>query len=291
MAAKQKDQQQSDHVEIDVDKAFSSLVTAGDVQDYDKIKAMIIGATKVGKTHCASLFAKPLYGLCEKQAIVTVKRANPKAQVFYIGNSADLFTFKLMAKQAKQRGFDSVVLDSITDAQRILRGYYTARQGTKAGKDKTSVESWGSIIDATSRFARELRDLPVHVLVIALDEEVYVEGTGIVHRPLVTGKKLPGELGQYFSVVGHVRVTQQERGYRHEVMFRGDERYLIGAPYFLDNVEPPEPQWWISRMTGGDVPSDVQKRVDDWRALAMPEDADANDEKDGEATSPDVHAS
>lgn len=264
---------------VDLDAAFARVKPASDFASLDKIKALITGPSKAGKSHLASLFRRPLYGLTEKQAMLTITRANPDAQIFLINGPADLFTFREMAKVAHERGFDAVVLDSITDAQRILRAYYTSRQGAKAGKDKTSQESWGSTIDATARLARELRDLPIHVLVIALDEEIVVEEE-IRHRPLVSGKKLPNDLCQYFSVVGFVHVARQDRGLRHQVMFRGDHRYLVGAPYWLDDVMPPEPLYWISRMDGSEPPPDVQKRVDEWEALASPEEAGGDGDND-----------
>ena len=261
---------------VDLEAAWARVKPASTFESFDKIKALITGPSKSGKSHCASLFRKPLYGLTEKQAMITISRANPDVHVFLINTAADLFAFREMAKVAHEKGFDAVVLDSITDAQRILRNYYTSRQGAKAGRDKTSQESWGSIIDATARLAREFRDLPIHVCVIALDEEIVVEEE-IRHRPLVSGKKLPNDLCQYFSVVGFVYVAKQDRGYRHQVMFRGDHHYLVGAPYWLDDTMPPEPQLWISRMTGDEVPPDVQARVDAWDALASPEAADSHD--------------
>lgn len=258
-------------------EVWAALKPASEFEMLDRLKVLLYGRSKSGKSHVASLFRKPLIGLTEHQAMVTIRRANPDAVPILISTPADLFRFKLMAKEAHKHGFDAVIADSITDMQRILRAYYTARQGEKAGKEKTSQESWGLLIDATAKLARDLRDLPIHVVAITLDEEINIENT-MVHRPAVSGKKLPNDLCQYFNCVGYVRVTEQERGYRHEVMFRANDQYLVGAPPWLDDVMPPEPLLWISRMTGGEVPKDVQERVDRWEKMAFPADADAGDD-------------
>jgi hypothetical protein len=128
------------------------------------------------------------------------------------------------------------------------------------------MKTWGLIIDATSRFARVVRDLPVHVLVICLDE---VEDG--VHQPSLYGKKLPGELGQFFNACGFLSKQEHNGRVRYEVMFEGSDRFPVKTMQGLDAVEAPEPLWWIHKRFGGPLPADVAKRVADWKALGPEE--------------------
>lgn len=252
---------------------WASVKPASSFDAYDKIKVLLYGPSGAGKSRCASLFRRPLIGLTEHQAIPTIRRANPDAQIKMIHNAKDLTDFKVLARHPRTaKECDAVVLDSLTDAQRIIRAYYTSRQSEKAGREKTSQESWGLVIDATARYARELRDLPLHVCVITLDDEATVDGVGIVHRPGVSGKRLPNDLAQYFNAVGYVHVAEQEGGLRHQVLFRGNDRYRVKGIEGLEDLEPPEPLAWISRTSGGDVPADVRTRIERWTALGLSAD-------------------
>ena len=263
------------------DTAWESIKSASDLVDHDKLKVLLYAPTKQGKSRACALFGKrPLIGLCEQQAVVTIKRANPNASVFQIQNAKDLSAFRDIAMSERARKtFDAICLDGVTDAQRILRTYYTAKQGTKAGTQKTSQESWGLLIDATAKFIRDLRDIPLHVLVTALDQEESVEGVGIVHRPGVSGKRLPNDLGQYFNAVGYLHTAQRARGLRREVLFRANEQYLVGAPDFLDDVEVPDPSIWIAKMEGLGLNADMQARVDVWQAIDQADDG--SEQKEG----------
>lgn len=268
---------------------WERIATAGDLAAYDKIKALVYGGTKQGKTRlCALMGKRPLIGLAEQQGIPTIKRANPNAVIFQIRTPEDLHEFKMMARSARAATeFDAVCLDGITEAQALLRAYYTGRQKDKAGRDKTSMESWGATIDATIRLSRELRDIPTHVLVTALDEEESVDGVGVMHRPAVNGKKLPNQLCAHFNVVGYAHTVEESRGLRRQILFRGNERYLVGAPDWLDDIEPPEPQWWFHRMQGIEVPEDVAERVRLWKEQAKTMDDVGDDDDVGDAADDD----
>ena len=172
---------------------------------------------------------------------------------------------------------DAVVLDSLTDAQRILRNHYTAKQTRR--QDKTDMDTWGVIIDGTARLAREVRDLPVHVCVICLDAEMQIDGLGLVHRPAVSGKRLPNDLAQYFNLVGYTYVGEFERGFRHQVMFQGGERYLTKTMGGIDEVEPPEPLWWVHKRFQTDIDEETRGRVDQWKSIEQNEEEEQ--EKNG----------
>lgn len=256
-----------DHTHLPGDPA-TRIVRAGDMRAQARLKVLIYGNSGAGKSHLASLFRRPLIGLTELQGIPTIQRANPEALVFAIRDRDDLYAFGRLVKDLPS-GVDAVVLDSLTDAQRILRLAHTAEQAKR--QDVTDLETWGVVIDATARVARMLRDLPTHVVVICLAEEKEIMGEH-VHRPGVTGKRLANDLAQYVNLVGYVHRRDMGDGkLRREVMFDGVDRYLVKGCPELDAVEPPEPLWWAHRMFGAEMPDEVRARVDAWRGTETTE--------------------
>lgn len=249
---------------------------ASDLHRLQKLKALIYGPSGSGKSRIASLFNRVLIGVTEHQAIPTIAETNPNAIVKLISNSQELREFKeMICDPSLPEKVDAVCLDSLTDAQRILKAFYLAKQSS--GGEIMEIASWGLLVDSTARLAREVRDLPVHVVVTCLSEEESVTGVGITHRPAVYGKRLPNDLAQYFNLVGFTHVNEYERGMRHEVMFRGSDRWLTKGMTKLDNVEPPEPLLWISKVFGEELDDETTNRVKAWRKLAIPLDMKEED--------------
>lgn len=261
---------------MSVKDQWSSVKKAGDLESLAKLKMLVYGPSGSGKSRLGALFRRPLIGLTEHQAIPTIQEANPDAMIKLIRNAQELKEFRdLIRSPELPERVDAVVLDSLTDAQRIIRQAYTDAQ--KSGRTTTDMDTWGLIIDATARLAREVRDLQTHVLVITLDEE-REDGEIVTHRPSVNGKKLPNDLAQYFNLVGYVHKREYERGLRYEVMFAGSDRYLVKGMSALNPVEAPEPQHWIAKRFGHEADDDVQQRVAEWERQATARDSKSEEE-------------
>lgn len=246
---------------------------AKDMSSFSKAKVLLYGPSGGGKTRIAAAFKRPLIGCTELQGVPTITRMNPNAMVHPIQTPDDMARFKDLIFHPKMaERCDAVCLDGITDVQRIIRAYYLSRQ-TK-GQDTIHMDTWGKIIDSTAGLVRQIRDLPVHVIVTALDEEENVEGEGRCHKPSVNGKKLPNDLAQYFNLVGYVykRGVQRAPGVRHEVMFTAPDRYMSKGMPELQSVEPPEPQSWVSKIFGTPLDPAVAARVAEWERLGLTND-------------------
>lgn len=240
---------------------------ASQLAQLSKLKALVYGPSGAGKTRLMSLFRRPLIGMTELQGVPTVQQWNPDALVYPIPDAEALKGFRrLVADPDLPNRVDAVCIDSVTDLQRIIKAAYVAKQAS--ARELPDMDTWGLIVERTARMVREVRDLPVHVVVSCLDMEQTIAGEGTVHRPAVQGRTLPSDLAQYFNLVGYAYTRQHERGVRHEVMFRGSERYMTKAMPGIDDVESPEPAMWISKRFGGDVTDDVRKRHDEWLAMA-----------------------
>lgn len=265
---------------------WNTVRVAGEIEDLDRLKCLLYGPNGSGKSTAAARFNCPLIGLTEKQAIPAIKEANPKAIIKVISTPQHLLEFRQLCRSAQlAQRCDAVVLDSLTDVQRLLRDMYTSQQ--EKNKDTTDMNSWGRTIDATARMAREMRDLPVHTIVICLDAEIEVEGEGLVHRPSVNGKALPNQLGQYFNLVGFISRQARPGGHRREVMFEGSDRFQTKSMTGIDAVEPPEPLLWIhKRFKKEAVDAETQKRVDRWSSVGKATSDDDVGTKTKEAASP-----
>lgn len=249
------------------EQLWEGAVTPDQMAHLDKLKGLYYGPTGAGKTELTSLFERPLIAVTELQAVPTIRRANPKARIIKVTNSQEINDFrKLIRDPELPKHVDAVVLDSLTDVQRIIKDAYVKNQSS--GRQTADMDTWGLIIDLTARMARELRDVPVHVAVICLDTEIAVEGQGRVHRPSVNGKSLPNDLAQYFNLVGYVSKQQREGGVRHEVLFNGPDNYLTKGMRELDDIEAPEPLLWISKIFGTPLDPVVAARVKAWKARA-----------------------
>lgn len=278
---------------------WSTVVPAEELVDYNKFKGMVTGGSGAGKTELGAKMAegdRVLIGCTEQQAIMTIQAVNPRAQIKQIRTLAELNQFRAMTRDPSLKDrVDAVVLDSLTDTQRLFRDFYMEQQKNNRQKDdakknaQADMKTWGLIVDATARLAREMRDLPVHTMVICLDAEENIEGEGVVHRPMVMGKKLPNDLAQYFNVVGFIFKRMTERGLRREVMFQGPDRFLTKGTRKLNAIEPPEPLSWISKQFGTPVPDDVAARVGEWLAMSAPPAEQKTAAKPVAKTPPEQH--
>jgi len=274
----------------DLGRLWSAARPASQLGNLSKLKILLTGASGGGKTTTGAKFERPLYAPTELQAIPIIQHVNPDALIFHnsdgrpgIRDARDLQQFRAMIKDPTLADrVDAVVLDSLTDCQRIIKDSYTRAQ--TSGRKTTDQDTWGAIIELTARLAREVRDLDVHVLVTALDKEVEINGR-MVHRPSVSGKHLPNDLAQYFNLVGFSYAEEMDSGgVRNSTMFRaGSDRYTVKKLPQLDDIEPPEPLMWISKVFGATADQGTTERVAAWVAA----DAGQGDPDPGETDETD----
>lgn len=274
---KKEEEKPPERPRTNVSALLEGAKSASELDDLLRFKGLITGPSGSGKTMLGARFGvgdRVFVAPTELQAIPSIQEANPAAKIFHnskgepgVRSSKDLQELRaLLADPAFSERFDAFVLDSLTDCQRIIKDAYTRAQ--RSGRSTTDMDTWGLIVDLTARLAREVRDLPMDICVICLDEEKDVDGEGLVHRPSVSGKKLPSQLAQYFNVVGFAHKRETEAGeVRHQVLFRADDRFLTKGMTALDAVEPPEPLFWMHKRFDRPLPDDVAARVAAWQAM------------------------
>jgi hypothetical protein len=139
----------------------------------------------------------------------------------------------------------SLVFDSLSDFQNLL--IRTMKQG-KGGLEKTlTQQEWGYIIDQTRELCIRLRNMQMHVYVIALATSIQDNDNKMYWRPALSGKKLPDDLPQYFNLVVFPKKTRvrgdQNKSTYIVVTDGGDEAYTKGHPALLPDEEPNISMW------------------------------------------------
>lgn len=221
-------------------------------------KTSLIG-TMPGKV--AVLAGEKQGGLSIARTARDLKRPESDITIFHLEDQIDPRTGKVTqyaGEYAKalitdlEKGdhdFDALALDSLTDIQSTI---VSGMKKKKGGLDKTlSQQEWGVVIDETRDLCKRLRDLPMHVLLVALAMHLQDDAQKSLWRPSLFGKKLPEDLPQYFNLVvfpKRDRVRGEGMRARYYVVTEGgDEAYTKGHPA-LGSEEEPNITKWVEKI-------------------------------------------
>lgn len=170
----------------------------------DALKMVVYGDSGVGKTVFGSTAPKPLY-ISAEAGLLSI--ADKDIDVVEINEWPDLVAvFELLKKGG--HGYQSVVLDSLTELQKKHQDYLLA----KTSQPRLSMQAWGDNISAVRKVCRLFRDLPLNVILIALAGEIASEdGSGTPRKCFaLNGKTLPGEVMGFFDLVGFMFTQDQK---------------------------------------------------------------------------------
>ena len=176
------------------------------------IKGLVFGSAGSGKSWFAAQSPNPVVILTEKNGLTSVAHSNPDAIVIEVTSADELWEVLIMAKGGSLNlndedgkevkiEFDTLVIDSLTEAQRLLKDYILQT----AKRDEFILKDWNTLTNHMQRLVRLIRDLPCHVICTALMEESYEDSTGKRFvRPQFEGKKTTQQISQYFNFVGYL---------------------------------------------------------------------------------------
>lgn len=217
----------------------------------DKAKYLVHGNSGAGKSRLGATAKRPAIALFERQALRTIRSRNPDAAVWVV-ESMDYLREMLSELRLLIANdncpYDTVVIDSLTEAQGMLKKEILSRAGSE--RETLTQGEWGVIIDRVSNITRAFRDLPMHVLVLCRSEETYTGDDRFV-RPSLSGKKLPNDIAGFFNAVGYIFKKLDGNGdIAHRVLFDGTEGFLTKGDPDLDAIEIPHWPAWIRKMYG-----------------------------------------
>jgi hypothetical protein len=248
---------------------------------------LIYGATGSGKTALGVSAPQPLILLSERQGYETVRDHSarlgvPMPPTFWIQNRSDLATamqvlqsehnepiLKLIDKLAPGMTpamLDSVratlpyvkprtvVFDSLTDIMQLVWDGIVEQSPLKPAKDglpDTTMRHWGAMATRARSFLRMARDLPYHVVMLALLDDREIEGERHV-GPSLPMRSLPALAGAACNAIGVARVTvKREQGKEttllHSVQFAGPDNMITKPLRPLRDVETANVSDWITR--------------------------------------------
>lgn len=272
---------------------------------------LIFGPTGNGKTRTACEGGRPFVLLMERNGLTTIKACNDDAQVFLVGVGKDglpidtdpLFQIRGTLEQVrgvvraakngelKAAGFDRLVIDSLTELQRLFRDGIVAEKAndkkeadqaterrvptSDEDEDGMSLRDWGTLQDRMQAFLRTIRSLPLPVVCTALVEDLGTKAPSSI-RPLFMGKKFASQVGQFFSAVGfaarrNVEVTAPAEGAdpalksktEYRTMFDGPSTYAIKSCAGASGVIEPNVLGWIKAVSEtGPAPAPAGKTKD-----------------------------
>lgn len=218
------------------------------------LKALLYGPPATGKSVAACSAPGPiLYINAEGADALTFSRklyGNEKIHEIAFKGKQSLIDAFLYLRDG-DGGEQTVVVDSIGEVYRILLEEIS-------GDGATKIQHYGDANTIIERFARSLRDLPIHVVLVAHEEIADIEGE-IVRRPVTGGKKLPEILMAMMSIVAYCGVVPEEgsvpRRYVGQLVQANGRRAkdrsgLLGKSRDLDLSE------WIHTMRGEALAAD-----------------------------------
>lgn len=287
---------------------MKALSIAG--QDHTWIKALIYGKPGTGKTTFGVTAPKPLILLSERQALTHVRHAAQRigaadVQVLYMERMSDyrdvLRTLVIGTHNPAARSGpftvrnaqgdtiyeaptwpETIVLDSLTDACRLVDEEIQREARPKKGKDGLDVmpeRYWQALGDRCEKLIRAFRDVDFHVLFLCLeDDKVQGEGDEAerIVVPSLPMRKLPAMVAAAVNVVGIMaRRIQQARGEAGQpsddaqILFGvrtvGPQHYLLKPYRPLVDLEVPNFGDWVRRIRAaineGDAAPAAQPRA------------------------------
>lgn len=213
-------------------------------------KVLVYGHSGAGKTWLAASAPNPIVLLTEQNGLQSARLSNPDARVAYTSSIDDVRDLAQAARSGSLSGVDTIVIDGLTEIQRLFKDEMLAQRGT----DEFSIAMWGELTEKMRRLLRLLRDVPYHVVCTAL-AETEMEGEIRHVFPAFQGKKLYDEVMQYFNLVGYAYKVAKGDSVEHVVMFDGPSRFAAKNCHPVRGTRPGPVSVWISELRGaGDAP-------------------------------------
>tara|TARA_R100001510_G_C7654748_1_gene213551 strand:- start:834 stop:1529 length:696 start_codon:yes stop_codon:yes gene_type:complete len=209
------------------------ILNAGKQKAKTHIKCLVYGDSGAGKSFLAVTAPKPLVLLTEPNGQTSIMHSNPNADLLHISSVkllGDVLN-SITNEPAQWAQYDTIVIDSLTEVQRLCKDDLTNK-----GRHPMKLQDWGKLADYMRRFIRALRQVPKHIVCLALLETTFEEGSGTRHlRPAFDGKKTSGEIAQFFNFVGFLYPAQNKEDQKTSryLMLEGNQNVLCKPTYPL----------------------------------------------------------
>ena len=200
------------------------------------LNMLVYGASGTGKTVFAATSPTPLF-LDMEGGLLSVAGRVDRAEIKSFGDLKEAYRYL----KAGEHKYATVVLDSLTELEKIVMGAVLAEAGCEVPRHG----EWNLWTTRMRDIVRAFRDLPMNVVMTALEAEIKDEVSGaVMKRPAMPGR-FGFELAGYFDLVLYLSLEREaESGtpVRH-VRTVGDERLVAKdrfgkLPPFIESSFP-----------------------------------------------------
>lgn len=204
------------------------------------LKALVHGPSGNGKTVFASTadgLGKVVLANLEAGTLsIADKIESGSVQSVRIQTHDELKAFCLEIKSTNH-GFETLVVDSLTEAQKIIMESILASQKKK---EIPALQDWMKLSEETRKMVRFFRDLPLNVILVCLSKDEKDEQFGsIVRKPSLSGK-LPEEVSGYMDLVLYIATKEVEGNIERFAVTQPTERlYAKDRSGKLERYEVP----------------------------------------------------
>jgi hypothetical protein len=204
-----------------------------------KVKAVVYGPSGVGKTTFGSTCPKPIFASAESGLLSIASSRPDYVAVKRIEDLKEL----LAHLQKPGHGYESVVIDSITEISEIIKADIEKRTGKSM-----QIQDYGTLGKSIRQILRGFRDLPMHVLFIALEKAEKDEERIIRYVPDLNGKSAT-DIAQFMDIVGYLTMDPQTLA--RKVLTQSSPKLLTKdrTGVLKDDVTP-DFGVWVSKATG-----------------------------------------
>ena len=188
------------------------------------IQFLVMGETGSGKSHLIATAKKPLILLTEANGFASIAASNPNANVIPCYNLTDFDEALRAIKDGKIKDFDTLIIDSLTEFQRMIKERIQAQ--TK--KSFLSQNDWGTLANDMIKYIRAIIRLPCDFIATTLIDTTVEEDTGIRYvKPLFEGRKTASQICTFFTAVGLVYKEQTQNGVVRALLLDGPDRISV----------------------------------------------------------------
>lgn len=215
-----------------------------------KIKAVVYAPSGAGKTTFGATCPKPIFASAEG-GLLSIAHINP--EYVEIKTIQDLRDLLLYLKKG-EHSYETVVLDSITEISEIIK----VGIEKKSGKSMT-LQDFGTLSKTIREILRGFRDLPMHVLFIALEKQEKDGDVVVRYVPDLSGKSST-EIAQFMDIVGYLTIDQATQE-RRIITNTNSKTLSKDRTRMIGNSTEPDFSKWIEAVKGLVVTHEEEETV------------------------------